>query len=102
MLGGRVLAREHAGKHRPRERTATRCDVGVGVIGVGNMTNVPGSFAGRGQRFNGALSFGYVKKTAGIDDESFTYLVELKVHVAMLELKDAPAAPGAVKMEEAR
>ena len=55
-----------------------------------------------GDRFNGALSFGYVKKTAGIDDESFTYLVELKVHVAMLELKDAPAAPGAVKMEEAR
>ena len=56
-------------------------------------------------RFNGALSFGFRKVTAGIDDEAFTYLVELKILVSMLEVKpsrDVPAAPVAAKMDEVR
>lgn len=55
--------------------------------------------------FNGALSFGFRKVTAGIDDEAFTYLVELKILVAMLEAKprrDVPAAPDAAKMDQVR
>lgn len=55
--------------------------------------------------FNGALSFGWKKKTAGVDDEAFTYLVELRILVAMLEAKpvrSGPVAPDAVTMDEVR